>query len=295
VATRTIHLRLPRLPSGLASYPRVVLTRRPELLTVVEPPSFEIRVDKVRIDPAQVARYAAACGFAAADIRNDYVPVTYPHVLAMPLHLRIMAMESFPLRPMGLIHVSNVIAAPGELRPGVALDVVVSVCNYRKTDAGLVFDVATEIQQGGLPAWRETCVFMSRWPESVERTGARPPRPPKAPKDSTVLAEVDVDLKTAWRYARASNDFNPIHLSDRIARYLGLRGAISHGMWSLARSLAEHPLDTPSRDAQLHTQFLTPIQLPARVNIKQWSEEGVAKRAMCDVRTGRVHMYAHWS
>lgn len=294
MATRTIHLRFPQLPSGLACYPRVVLTRRPDLLTVVEPPSFELRVDKVRIDAAQMARYAAACGFDAADVRNGYMPVTYPHVIAMPLHLRIMAMASFPLRPMGLIHVSNLISLPGELRPGTGLDLVVCARNYRKTDAGLAFDMDTEISQGGQPAWRENCVFLSRWPDSVQRTGARPPRPPKAPKDSRILAEFDVSLQTAWGYARVSSDFNPIHLNDRAARFFGLRGAISHGMWSLARSLAERPMDSPSPDAKLHTQFLTPVQLPARVNIKQWSEEGVAKRAMCDVRTGRVHMYAHW-
>ena len=63
----------------------------------------------------------------------------------------------------------------------------------------------------------------------------------------------------------------------------------------LARSLAERPIDVPPPDARLETQFLTPVQLPARVNIKQWVEDGQSKRAMCDVRTGRVHMLAHWS
>ena len=56
-----------------------------------------------------------------------------------------------------------------------------------------------------------------------------------------MLAEFDVTLRTAWDYARVSSDFNPIHLSDRAARFFGLRGAISHGMWSLARSLAQAP------------------------------------------------------
>jgi acyl dehydratase len=294
VATRTIHLRFARLPSGLACYPRVVLTRRPGLLELGEPVCFEFRVDKVRIEAAAVARYAAICGFDAADVRNGYVPVTYPHVLAMPLHLRIMAMSSFPLRPMGLIHLSNLISVPGELRPGASVDITVCARNYRKTDAGLAFDMDTEMSQHGQPVWRETCVFLSRWPDSVQRMAARPPRPPKAPKDSQVLAEIDASMRTVWAYARVSRDFNPIHLNDRAARFFGLRGAIAHGMWSLARSLAERPVEAPGRDAALHTQFLTPVQLPARVNIKQWNEDGVAKRAMCDVRTGRVHMYAHW-
>jgi acyl dehydratase len=296
VSTRTIHLRFSSLPSGLASYPRVVLTRRPDILAVTEPTEFQVSVAKVRIDPKQVAAYSAVCGFDRTDVRQGYVPVTYPHVLAMPLHLRIMANEAFPLRPMGLIHLSNVISVPGELRPGAALDLLVTARNYRKTDAGLAFDMDTEISSaGGAPVWRETCVFMSRWPDSVPRAGGRPPRPPKAPKDSAILTELPVSLRTAWSYARVSGDFNPIHLNDRAARFFGLRGAISHGMWSLARSLAVQPTDPPTPQARLETQFLTPVQLPARVNVKQWTEEGASKRAMCDVRTGRVHMVAHWA
>ncbi|HWJ07302.1 MAG TPA: MaoC/PaaZ C-terminal domain-containing protein [Steroidobacteraceae bacterium] len=296
MTSRKIHLRLSRLPSGLASYPRVVLTRRPDVLTVEDPPEIEIRVPRVRFAAASIARYSTTCGFDGGDVRNGYVPITYPHVLAMPLHLRIMAMGSFALRPMGLIHLSNSIAAPGELRPGMSVDLVVAARNYRKTDAGLAFDMDTEMTgSDGAPVWRETCVFMSRWPESVQRSGGRPARPPKAPKDSEVLTELPVNLRTAWRYARVSGDFNPIHLNDRAARFFGLRGAIMHGMWSLARSLGEKPVHAPARDARLETQFLTPVQLPARVNVKQWTEAGAPRRAMCDVRTGRVHMFAHWT
>jgi acyl dehydratase len=231
------------------------------------------------------------CGFPAL----DGVPVTFPHMIAMPLHLKIFATEAFPLRPMGLIHLTNRIEAPGDLHPGMAVDVDVAVCNYRKTDAGLAFDLDSQLSSDGTVLWRETCVFMSRWPESVERTGGRPPRPPKAPKDAGVLRELEVSQSTAWEYARVSRDFNPIHLSDRAARFFGLRGAISHGMWSLARSLAEVPYAAAAPGARLETQFLTPVQLPAKVNVKQWTEHGEVRRAMCDVRTGRVHMYAHWT
>ena len=109
-----------------------------------------------------------------------------------------------------------------------------------------------------------------------------------------MLAELEVTRETAWAYARVSEDFNPIHLSNRAARFFGLRGAIGHGMWSLARSLAQAPLPVIPRGARIDTQFLTPVQLPARVAIKEWTAEGQKKRALCDVRTGRVHMYAWW-
>jgi hypothetical protein len=65
-------------------------------------------------------------------------------------------------------------------------------------------------------------------------------------------------------------------------------------MWSLARSLAEDPPADVPPGARIDTQFLTPVQLPARVAVKEWVEEGKVRRALCDMRTGRVHMYAWW-
>jgi acyl dehydratase len=287
VAT-SVHLRLSRLPTGLATYPRVLLTKRPPVTEVVDPPEFKASVSGVALDAESVAQYAAACEFDAG------IPSTYPHVLAMPLHLQIFACSSFPLRPMGLIHVSNTIEVLAALRFGMRLDFTVSARNYRRTDAGLAFDMATEVAHEGEPVWRETCVFLSRWPESVERTGARPPRPPKAPKDAAVLAELDVTGRTAWTYARVSGDFNPIHLNGRAARFFGLRGSISHGMWSLARSLAQQPVPVLAPGVRIDTQFLTPVQLPARVAIKEWVADGQRRRALCDTRTGRLHMYSSW-
>ena len=289
--TRSIHLRFGELPSGLACYPRVVLTPRPPVTELAELPAFHAHVERVKLRRKDVAKYAALCGYDAA----DGVPLTYPHIVAMPLHLKIFATESFPLRPMGLIHLSNRIEPLAELRPGMDVSVEASLLEYRKTDAGIVFDLDSRLSSGGHVLWNETSVFLSRWPDAAARTGGRPPRPPKAPKAARVLEEFDVSLRTSWDYARVSNDFNPIHLSDRAARFFGLRGAISHGMWSLARSLAHPPRAAHGPGSRLETQFLTPVQLPARVAVKEWNEDGTTRRAMCDVRTGRVHMYAYWT
>jgi acyl dehydratase len=287
--TDALHLRLKRLPPGWRSYAGVMLRSRPRVDEIGSPRTIKLSVHGLRLREHAADRYSRVCGF---DSRAS-MPVTYPHVLAMPLHLRIFAMPGFPLRPMGLIHLTNGIESTGELRPGQSLDIDVSAQDYRRTDAGLAFDMVTEIRGEGRVLWRETCCFLSRWPVSAERPTGRPPRPPKAPKDAAVLAELPVSLRTAWEYARVSSDYNPIHLSDRAARFFGLRGAIAHGMWSLARSMALAPM--PAMPARIETQFLTPVQLPARVAIKEWKADGQARRALCDVRTGRVHMYAWWA
>lgn len=287
--TDDVHVRLRRSPAGWRSYAAVMLRARPPVTDIGSPRTITLSVQGLRLRVHEAEHYSRVCGFDP----QAALPVTYPHVLAMPLHLRIFAMPEFPLRPMGLIHLTNAIESTGEMRPGQLLDIDVSARDYRRTDAGLAFDMVTEIRGDGRVLWRETCCFLSRWPESAQRPAGRPPRPPKAAKDAAVLAELPVSLRTAWDYARVSSDFNPIHLSDRAARFFGLRGAIAHGMWSLARSLALPT--TPATPARIATQFLTPVQLPARVAIKEWTADGAVRRALCDMRTGRVHMYAWWA
>jgi acyl dehydratase len=269
----------------------VVFTRRPPIAAVRDPPEFHARVERVVLSAADMRKYARSCGFPA----TEGVPATYPHILAMPLHLKIFAAEAFPLRPMGLIHVSNRIDVLGKLAAGMAVAVDVALRSYQTTDTGMTFDLESKLTSEGKVLWRETSVFLSRWDEPAEKKPAtRSSRPPKAPKDARVLEQLDVSLRTSWDYARVSDDYNPIHLSDRAARFFGLRGAISHGMWSLARSLASEPRSVPER-TRIDAQFLTPVQLPAKVVLKEWSEDGARRRALCDVRTGRVHLYTSWT
>jgi acyl dehydratase len=287
----TLHLSYSGLPSQWISYPQVLGRKRPPVASVKDPPVMQARAQGVPLRASQLSRYASVCGFT----EGRSVPCTFLHVLAMPLHLKIFATKTFPLRPMGLIHLSNVIEVLSEPRAGDLLDVEVKARNYRETDAGLAFDMDTLVTTRNEELWRETCVFLSRWPESPDRPAGRPPRPPKAPRDAAVLSQFEVTMRTVWDYARVSSDYNPIHLSDRAARYFGLRGAIAHGMWSLARSLAQPPMPAYGAGTRIDAQFLTPVQLPAKVAIKEWREEGQVKRALCDVRTGRVHMYACWA
>ena len=140
-----LQLELKRFPSIWATYPFVMWTGRPPVTEVTDPLEISAVLRRVRIDAGAVGRYARMCGFDP----STRLPLTYPHVLAMPLHLKIFGNRAFPLRPMGLIHVSNSIECPGLLQPGLEVDVHVAARNYQRTDAGLVFDMATEIKVGG--------------------------------------------------------------------------------------------------------------------------------------------------
>ena len=66
------------------------------------------------IDAHRVAAYAEVCGFPT----KDTVPLTYPHLLAFPLHMAIMTDSSFPFPAIGTVHLENSIIQhlPGHRR-----------------------------------------------------------------------------------------------------------------------------------------------------------------------------------
>ena len=284
-----LELTFARPPALWSRYPRVLFGKWPPTEQVSDLPDISARVAVAPLTSARIERFATACGYA----RSDAMPTTYPHIIAMPLHIAIFSSPRFPLRPMGLIHLTNRIEQNGPLERGRDVELNVKAHNYRRADAGVAFDMTTDVVSSGASIWRETCCFMSRWSQPPASAG-RPPRPPKAPRDAVVLTEREVTLRTAWDYARVAGDFNPIHLHEGAARKFGLRGAIMHGMWSLAFALAQAPVPALRHGSALETEFLTPVQLPGKVAVKEWITDGKVHRALCDVRTGRVHMYAHW-
>ena len=61
--TGHLQLELAKLPSIWASYPRVVLVRRPPITEVTAPPEITASVPGVMLDAGAVVRYAQMCGF----------------------------------------------------------------------------------------------------------------------------------------------------------------------------------------------------------------------------------------
>ena len=66
------------------------------------------------------------------------------------------------------------------------------------------------------------------------------------------------------RYAAASGDDNPIHLSEEVARSVGLPGVIAHGMYTMA--LAGRALATwagrPDAVLEYGVRFTKPVVVP---------------------------------
>ncbi|MGW7608251.1 MaoC family dehydratase [Streptomyces sp. NPDC054766] len=275
-------------------------------------PATRLVLSGVRVDLAHLAAYERVCGFATG---ADALPVTYPHVLAFPLAMRIMAGRAFPLPLLGLVHTSIEItqhqesAVTAEYELGVLIEKLVP--HRRGTEA----IVLTEARAHGRLVWESRSTYLARHrprdpgqdptprnasreapPETpcraARRTAPRaasraavhnaPPAPsPEGPKPLPAVAEWSLARDVGRRYGAVSGDRNPIHLHPLTARLFGFPRAIAHGMWTVARCLAEYG---PQQAVGVRAEFRAPVLLPGTVTY-------AARGPSFELRSGgRVHL-----
>lgn len=257
--TRTLE----RPPSVLPLYARAAAPLIPgaSLLPFVpgrskEIPETELVLAKARPDPEAVAAYARVCGFSL----RSHLPSTYPHVLAFPLHLALMADGSFPFGAVGLVHVENRIIQHRPIEIGEELQLRVRATRLQPHPRGKTFGLVTETWSGGEMAWESVSTMLRRG--GGEEGGAKPAEQDDA--ELAVSAEWRLGGDLGRRYAAVSGDRNPIHMHSLTAKPLGFPGAIAHGMWTKARCLAALESRLPDAFA-VEVRFRKPILLPARV------------------------------
>ncbi len=229
-------------------------------------PELELELAGVRPDPEAVAAYARVCGFSL----RDSLPPTYPHVLAFPLHMAVMADGRFPFGAVGLVHIENRIAQHRPLGLGEELKLIVRPTPLQPHKNGRTFGLRTEAWTGRQKAWESTSTFLHR--------GKPPQHPADGPKAGAGVAfsahqrQEELGIGATWklggdlgrRYAAVSGDRNPIHMHALTAKPLGFPSAIAHGMWTKARCLAALEGRLPDAFA-VEVRFRKPIRLPGRV------------------------------
>lgn len=246
-------------PPGLGRlYLRALLDRRPLHLpddAVVG--RFEGRVEQCSINPETLASFQRVCGFTD----SDRLPVTFPHILTWGLHLETLLQPGFPVRLPGLVHLWNRIEQRRALYADMVGEIDCWLEGVRHTARGAEFCMHTSLRVAGEVCWEEETGFLAR---ARRRDGPRSPTPPEAPQELDRVADWGLVADLGRRYARASGDYNPIHLWPVTARLFGYRRPIAHGMWSLARC-ASALVDNAREHLLMDVRFRKPLMLPARV------------------------------
>jgi acyl dehydratase len=239
----------------------VLAARRPALAPAGARVAAAMEARGVVPPATRLAAYRRACRFPAG---SSTLPLTYPHALANPLHLALVTGPAFPVRSLGLVHLRNTIRALRPLPDRAPLDLRCALEGPRETERGQEFELETEVRVDGAPAWRETAVLLARRKPGAG-AASRPAPAPAAGGPEPLLARWELPADLGRRYAAASGDWNPIHLTAATARLFGFPGAIAHGMWSLARCVAE--LAPAGEAVTVDAAFKLPVLLPAVVTL----------------------------
>lgn len=245
-------------------YLQALRSRKPTLVAAgATVPRLEATWSDVRVDAENLRQYRALCGFD----EGDDLPLPYPHVMVSALHLAMLSSPLFPVRLLGLVHLSNRIEVFTALPKHGGGQMHVWLEGHDDGERMQTFDLHTEWRDGATLRWRELTRFIVKKPaprregtvSTVERT----------PPTSTTTFEVPAGL--GRRYSRVGGDINPIHLFDLTAKVFGFERAIIHGMWTLARCVAELK---PVGPCVVDVQFKRPIFIPSTVTMERVSVAG---------------------
>ena len=286
-----VNYRFRRLPSSFRYFPRAIFGNRSALVPdgqVV--PRLEGSVESVTVRAGHLTRYREVCGFAD----DAFLPITYPHVLAMPLHVALLTHPRFVVRLMGLIHVGNEIRLDRPMPSDGAYRLRSWIEGHREVDLGHEFDLHTAADDGQGVVWQEKSILLARRPSSGKQAArsARQTLRYEKPGEIDVPEGSDIDVPRAMgrRYGWLSGDLNPIHLGDRGARLFGFDRAVAHGMWSMARTLAALGGTALAPPVHVHVEFKFPLFMPGVARLEHWQCDGRRVFVLKDPENDRPHL-----
>ena len=255
------YLEFESAPSVLGAY-GALLRRKTGLPPGTTIPRIKACITRMDPDTARIAEYRRLCGFRP----GATLPITLPHALAAPLHLAMLTTPTFPLPVLGLIHLRNRIVQHRAIPASAPMRVTAEVEGHTITPRGIEFDITTVVEVAGERMWEGVTTVLRRPamvtpanPHSVEPETANDGEVPMR----SVVWHVPADM--GRRFAAIGRDYNPIHLYAITARAFGFPRAIVHGMWSLARCVAQLADEFPSAPMRLDVAFRKPVLLPSTV------------------------------
>ncbi len=243
---------------------------------------FEAAVNGVTV--SGLAAYQAICGFP----ESERLPITMPQIVAAPLHMAVLTHPKFPLPAMGLVHVSSRIIQQRVIRADEQMDVLVWVEGQRQARKGCEADLITEIRIGGEPVWESVTTVLSMAAKGHGQKSEPAPIPSPDP-DRSVVWSMPSDL--GRRYGTIAGDRNPIHLWPITAKLFGFKRHIIHGMWLLARAMAELDSDLGEGPVRVDVAFKRPVFLPGKATFNSGRHEGVTAFRLDNPEKGKTHLF----
>ncbi|MCF6287587.1 MAG: hypothetical protein L3K26_20760, partial [Candidatus Hydrogenedentes bacterium] len=143
--------------------------------------------------------------------------------------------------------------------------------------------VCPVLEVGGKRCWESLSAYLVRGKKFGDPVDGSPlaELPPLAEEADGCTWPVPKDM--GWRYAKITGDFNPIHVSRIMAKFMGFNRDLIHGMWSAARCVGHTPTPDGEQPTQLDLIFKGPVYMGSTSTIKsQAVDKGTLFDLYCD-------------
>ena len=232
------------------SWSKLLFYKRDKLKTQDSIPLIEATWNNA--EHPQLNAYQKLFGFP-----ENHIPLSYPQVLATPLHLQLFAHTEFPFPALGIIHTQQKMKCHHPLS-SAPFTIKTWVQGHRVVRVGAEFSVHTQVHQNDILAWEAEMIILTK---AVKGHGQKEERIEPKIEKSTQQSTWSFPSDLGRQYAKVSGDYNPIHLYPLTAKLFGMPRHIIHGMYSVGKALSCLPLSTTEVDIS----FRRPIFLPAKV------------------------------
>lgn len=252
----------------LFSFTRLVytaLTRKKTQLEDFKP--FSIVIDDYYCSQRQLETFSKAFG-------DPCIVTTYAFVTSFKATLQCLAQAPIPSSLLGLIHLNCTVESHKVHNWYLPSKLVVSVVSCDKSEKGIIYQVVTEFYQQGELTITNTNTMLDK-----DRSYNPVVREAQTKTELNTLlkpiASWAINLKTSWSYARLSGDFNPIHIHSFLAKKLGMKNVIIHGMFNAHQCLKELSKLEILSGTKVSIDFNKPCFIPNQVFVRQYDNTDI--------------------
>lgn len=248
----------------------------------IDIPSISVDLKGVKVDAKRLRQYEEVCGFKA----KAHLPATFPHIMAFPLHMKLLTDSKFPLPLLGLVHYKNSVTQKRPLNKNEILDIDCTLTNSKNSELGVTFDIITTVSVGGRVVWEEISTLLQRSKKTkVNSKKTRTALPSFQNNETWKLSS-----SLGRQYAKVSSDFNLIHLYSWSAKLFGFNHAIIHGMWSKTRCIAALSETLGERAFRVDVAFKLPVFLPGTVSFNWQQNNDLIDFQLLDKQLTKPHL-----
>ncbi|MGC8738288.1 MAG: MaoC/PaaZ C-terminal domain-containing protein [Candidatus Hydrogenedens sp.] len=211
-----------------------LMRKKSDLKNLLSPPPIQIYANRLNFHSKQFEKYLKLFDLPS----TDFLPISYPFILTMPMQIQLFAHPSILLNPLGFLHVSNNMTSYKPISKNEKMESYCYIDSTRLVKKGMEIVVKILININSQTIWECKSTYLKFSKKYRDEKGNE--------KKTFSFDSYDkydeeyhwhVSRKDAFSYAHVSGDYNLIHLSSIFARITGLPKPIIHGMWSIGKCL----------------------------------------------------------